>query len=148
MLVTTDIAASPARVWEILTDLDGSPRRLSAIEAVERLDGGGPLTVGTRWKETRRMFGQSATEEMEIVAMDAPRSYTVGAESGGAVYRTVMAVDPIGEGRSRLSMSFDATPTGRVAAIASKVMSPLMSRSMRKALARDLADIKAAAESV
>ncbi|QWC84901.1 SRPBCC family protein [Nocardioidaceae bacterium] len=147
MLVTTDVDAPAERVWEILTDLDGSPARLTAIESVERLDGGGPVQVGTRWKETRRMFGQSATEEMEVVAMDAPRSYTVGAESGGAVYRTVLAVDPLGEERSRLSMSFDAAPTGRVAAVLATVMSPVVSRSMRRALARDLADIKDAAES-
>ena len=150
MLVSTDIDAPPERVWAVITDLDGSPERLSAIEAVERLDGPGPIAVGTRWRETRRMFGQSATEEMEVLELDAPRSYVIGAASGGAVYRTRLAVEPLGtspESRARLSMSFDATPTGRVAAVLSRIMSPLLSRSMRSALAKDLADIKRAAES-
>ena len=146
MLVDIEIAAPAARVWEVITDLDSAPSRLSAVESIERLDGGGPIRVGTRWRETRRMFGQSATEEMQVVALEPPRSYVIGAEGGGAVYRTELQVAPEGERASHLSMSFTAAPTGRLAALASKVMSPLVSRTMRRALHRDLVDIKRAAE--
>lgn len=61
--VSRNIAAPPSAVWRVLTALDEAPTTLRGVKAVERLDGTG-YEVGTRWRETRVMFGQSATEEM------------------------------------------------------------------------------------
>ena len=57
--VRRHVAAPVERVWALATDLEGSPRVVRGIEAVEVLTPG-PFGVGTRWRETRRMFGRSA----------------------------------------------------------------------------------------
>jgi hypothetical protein len=55
-------------------------------------------------------------------------------------------VEPDGEGRSVLSMSFGATPTGTVAKVMSATVGRLFANATRKAFEKDLADIAAAAE--
>jgi carbon monoxide dehydrogenase subunit G len=144
MKVERDVAASPERVWSIISDLDRSAKVISAIESIERLDGGSGFGVGTKWRETRIMFGREATETMEVSAVDEGRSYTVESPSRGVHYPTIMAVEPAGDG-SRLSMTFEGEATsvgGRLMAVFGR----LMEGSTRKALAQDLDDIAAAAE--
>ncbi len=141
--VSRDVAAEPARVWETITDLASSARVISAIEAVERLDGGGPFVVGTSWRETRTMFGKRATEEMRVAAIDPGRSYTVVSESGGTSYTSVMAVEPAEPGHARLSMSF----AGRSSTLGGRLLGATVGRAFapatRKALRKDLDDIAA-----
>ena len=46
------VDAPPAAVWEVLTDIAGTPQVLTGVEEVEILTGG-PYAEGTRWLETR-----------------------------------------------------------------------------------------------
>lgn len=69
VVVERVIRASPERVWEALTDLQGTERVLSGVERIEVLTEGG-FAVGTRWRETRRMLGREATEEMYVTASE------------------------------------------------------------------------------
>jgi carbon monoxide dehydrogenase subunit G len=144
--VSRDVAAPPARVWDIVTDLDRSADVISGIDSVERLDGGGAFGVGTRWRETRTMFGRQATEGMSVTAMEPGRSYTVEADSRGAHYRSTVGVEPRGADASRLSMTFAGEPSGAVAKVLAATVGRVFDRATRKALARDLDDIAAAAE--
>lgn len=57
--VVREIAAPQGRVWDTITDLATAPVTLSGVTRVERLDAGDAFGVGTRWRETRRMFGRS-----------------------------------------------------------------------------------------
>lgn len=143
--VSREVAAPAERTWSVATDLDRAEHVLSAVIAVERLDGAGACSVGTRWRETRRMFGREATEEMEVTAIEPGRAYTVEAESHGAHYVSTLTVEPMGE-RSRIEMTFDGRPTGRVARILAATVGRLAAGATRKALTQDLADIAAAAE--
>lgn len=47
------IAASPARVWAVVTDVERWPYRIPTVDAVERLEPG-PLAVGARTEATAR----------------------------------------------------------------------------------------------
>ena len=144
MTLGQDVAATPEEVWRVITDLDRAADVVSSIKEVRRLDGEDGFGVGTRWRETRVMLGREASETMEVTAIHEGRSYTVEAESRGAHYTSVMAVEPHGDG-SRLSMTFEARPTTTVA----RLMAPfgrLFEGSARKAMARDLRDVAAAAE--
>src|SRR5690606_37390928 len=80
--VSRSVNAPPATVFEMLTDLEGAPRRIPAIQKIEMLTPG-PVGVGTRFRETRVMFGREASETMEFVAFEPGRSYTVTAFSCG-----------------------------------------------------------------
>lgn len=145
--VSREIAAPAARVWDVVTDLAGSADVLGAIEKIEILEGPAPkLDVGTRWRETRTMFGKSATEEMVVTAVDHGRSYTVEADAAGALYRSVMTVEPLGDQRTRLSMSFGAEPKSLGSKLMSATVGRLFAGATRKALYQDLDDIAEAAE--
>ncbi len=144
--VNRDIGATAERVWGIITDLAGSPAVLSGVDSVEILAGGEQFTVGTRWRETRTMFGAKATEVMEVATLTEGRSYDVVAESRGTRYATSMEVVPSEEGGSRLTMTFRGEPTSAVAKVLGATLGRLMLGPTRKAIERDLADIAAAAE--
>lgn len=141
---STHIDAPTARVYDIITDLEGAQERVEGIKALEVLTDGG-FGVGTRFKETRVMFGKEATEEMEISEVNPGKSYATKAESCGCRYHTVVAVEPDGEG-SRLSMTMESTPMTLLGKIMGGVMSILLKKMLRKCIEADLADIKRAAE--
>jgi carbon monoxide dehydrogenase subunit G len=145
LTASLEVAAKPESVWAIITDLDAFERTISAVESVERLDGGDGFGVGTRWRETRKMFGRAATEEMEVTSLDDGRSYVTEADSHGAHYRTVMTVEPSGSDGSRLSMTLGAEPHGMVTRVVAATVGRLFERATRKALEKDLAEIAAAA---
>ena len=144
--ITREVAAPAETVWGILTDLDRAEETISAITEIERLDAGTGFGVGTRWRETRIMFGRTATEEMEVTQLEPGKSYVLEAESHGARYRSEMTVEPIEDAACRLTMSFGAEAQGTISKILAATIGRLFERSTRKALQKDLADIAAAAE--
>lgn len=144
--VAREVGASAKRTWAVATDLAHAVDVITAITALERLDGGDAFALGTRWRETRRMFGREATEEMAVTHLDPGRSYVVESDSGGTHYVSKLSVDALGEARSRIEMSFDAESSGLVARALEVTIGRLLVGSLRKELARDLADIAAAAE--
>lgn len=144
MTVQRDVAAPAEKVWAICTDLDGTKDVISAITALERTDGGSGFGVGTAWRETRVMFGREAAESMAVTEIDEGRSYVVESLSRGVLYRSVMRVEPKGDGCT-LSWEFGAEARSASAKLMS-LLGKLMEGSTRKALMADLDDIAAAAE--
>ena len=144
--VEREVGAAPERVWDVITDLPGSAGVISAIEAIEILDGPERLDVGTRWRETRTMFGKSATEEMVVTAIEPGRSYTVEAESKSAHYTSVLTIGALDSGNSRLSMSFGGEPKGLCAKLLAATVGRMFSGATKRALLQDLDDIATAAE--
>lgn len=142
---STRIDAPTSRVYDLMTDLSGAPERIQGIKSLEVLTEG-EFGVGTRFRETRVMFGKEATEEMEIVEVKPGESYTTTAESCGCLYRSTVSVTPEGQG-SLLTMTFQGTPQSFMAKVMAAVMGPVMRKSMIKMVDKDLADIKTAAES-
>ena len=137
------IAASPETVFRHATDLGGWPETISGITAVERLTDG-PVGVGTRFKETRTMFGREATETMEFVAFDEPRGYTLGCENHGSRYRSDFSFESKAAGTD-VTMTFEATPLTLMAKVMSVLMRPMM-KSIAKHCLKDLEDLKASIE--
>lgn len=144
--VTRTTSASPDEVWDVMTDVEGSPQVLSGVVRVERLDDGEDFAPGMRWRETREFGGREASEELEVTAVDEGRSYTVEAESRGTRYRSVVAVEPDGAG-SLLRMTFVADAGGgRVRKLVARTMGKAFQSATRKALQQDLDDIVEVAE--
>ncbi len=144
LTVERDVPAPAERVWAICTDLDRTKDVISAITALERTDGGSGFGVGTAWRETRVMFGRESTESMSVTEVDEGRSYVVESLSRGVLYRSVMRVEPKGDGCS-VSWQFGAEAQSTGAKLMS-VIGKLFEGSTRKALMADLDDIAAAAE--
>jgi carbon monoxide dehydrogenase subunit G len=146
--VSRDVAAPANVVWAIMTDLENATDTISAIQSVEILSEPQAFDVGTKWRETRTMFGKQATEEMWVTNVDPGTSYVVAAESNGARYATIMKVVATGEHTSTISMNFGAEPTGTMARVMGATVGKLFENATRKALAQDLGDIAAAAEAL
>ena len=143
--VRRHVAAPVERVWALATDLEDSPGVIDGIEAVEVLTPG-PFGVGTRWRETRRVFGRSATEEMTVTAVEPHRSYQVEASGPGVTYVSGFAFAPAADGGTDVAATFGGRPTSRVGRVLGAVTAPLARRAIGKALAQDLEDIATAAE--
>ncbi|WP_344419525.1 SRPBCC family protein [Streptomyces lavendulocolor] len=138
--VERHIAAPRDRVWEALTDLPGMPGTLSGVTRVEVLTEG-PFRTGTRWIETRRMFGREATEEMWVTACQAPARYVVEAESRGTHYVSEFTVRETAPGRTLVRMVFSARPPGGVRGLLARLLGGLGRRAVARAVERDLADV-------
>ena len=141
-----DIAADAETVWSIVVGMDDWVDAIEAIESVERLDGGDEFGIGTIWRETRTMFGKQATEVMEVTEYEDGVRYSTSAESHGSKYFSEILVEPTDTG-CVLSMSLRAEPQTAFAKIMSATVGRLFIGATRKAFAKDLADIGAAAES-
>ncbi|WP_030754800.1 SRPBCC family protein [Streptomyces griseus] len=147
VVVERRVAASPGRVWEAITDLPDLPRTLSGVQRVEVLTEG-VFGVGTRWRETRRMLGREATEEMTVTECEPPDRYVTTAASHGMRYVSELSLRADGPSGSVLRMSFSARPgDGRAPGVLARLLARLGARAVSRALAKDLDDIARAVES-
>jgi carbon monoxide dehydrogenase subunit G len=151
--LTQHINAPADKVWAVVSDIPGSAATLSAIDSIQMLTEG-PYAEGTRWKETRTMMGRSETVELWVAQSEPPSpgrggSTTVKARQGGADYTSRFALAER-DGGTDLTLTFGAevvNPT-RLSKTMMAVFGPIGMRIARKALAKDLAEIAAKAESL
>ncbi|WP_041451072.1 SRPBCC family protein [Hoyosella subflava] len=144
--VSRVIHAAAPQVWEVITDLEHAADVLSGVVGVEVLTAGA-YREGTRWRETRKIMGKEATEEMWVSDVDAPHRTVVSAASAGVVYTTVITLAEAGEA-TELTMEFssEAPPQNGLRKALHAVMAPLGSAVTKKMLEKDLDDIARAAE--
>lgn len=137
------IQAPIDQVFARLTDFANAADVVGAITKVEMVSDG-PAGLGTRFRETRVMFGQAATEEMEVVAFDPPRSYALGAESHGSRYLSTFTLTEQ-DGGTAVELVFEAMPLTLFAKVMSVLMKPMLKKIMGEC-AKDLADAKRSLE--
>ena len=130
-------------MFRLASDFPRAAGRIPDITKIEMLTPE-PVGVGTKFKETRKMFGKEATETMEVAEFDPPRSYKLHANSCGTIYEFRMTFTPEGNG-TRLAASFTATPVSFWARIMLPMMY-MMSGVMKKCLLGDMNAIRTAAE--
>jgi carbon monoxide dehydrogenase subunit G len=147
MIVTVNIEINKAReaVWKAITDIDNCENIISSIQKINILNKPASGIVGLKWEETREMFGKKATETMWITDAQTNEFYRTRAESHGAVYITKLTLKEL-NGGTLLEMTFTAMPQSLFAKILSFLMAPLISKSIVKALRKDLSDIKSYVE--
>lgn len=141
--ISSAIAAPSHTVFALFTDLEHAAEHIGAIQKLELLTPG-PMRKGTRFRETRVMFGKEATEEMEVVDFVPGQSYTVAAGSCGARFTSRFDFRAEGGG-TRVEMRIEAVPVSWFAKLLSP-LSGLMMKSCKKAFEKDLEDLKAVAE--
>jgi hypothetical protein len=143
MSVSREVAAPPEQVFARAADFANAPRIFESILAVEML-GPEPVGTGTRFRETRRMFGREATEEMEVVAFEPPRRYALAAENHGARYESTLLCEPIAGG-TKVTLVFAVQPLTFMARLMGLLTRPMI-KAMAKACAKDLDDLAASFE--
>jgi len=142
--LTKRVEAPVEVVFDVATDLTHAAEHIRGIEKIELLTPG-PVGVGTRWRETRRMMGREATETLEIKRFNVPNNYTVGCESCGCYFETTFGF--IGRANGT-DVTLDVR--SQTLTLFAKIMSPIgnlmMGKTMRKLLNDDLEDVKRVAE--
>jgi carbon monoxide dehydrogenase subunit G len=163
--LTRHISAPADQVWAVISDIPGSAATLSSIQSIQMLSEG-PYAEGTRWKETRTMLGRAETVEMWVSQCEPPAqqaagdrsasttastaaSTTVKAVQGGADYTTRFSLAER-DGGTDLTVTFGAEmlKPSRLSRLLMAVAGPIGMRITRKALAKDLTEIAAKAESL
>lgn len=129
--------------FDVFSDIQNLQEQIDGITKVEILS---EVThgVGTRWRETRVMFGKEATEEMEISTFDKNQSYDVIASSHGMDYHSTYTFRER-DGGTLVEMTFSGKPVTLVA----KLMTPLgylFKGATQKALEDDMNNLKVVCE--
>ncbi len=127
-------------VFDTLSDFENAARHVRGIDRMELLTPGA-IGVGTRFRETRTMFGKQSSVEMEITAFDRLHGYTVEGTTCGSRYRAAyhLLSDIAG---THVRLEIETQPIHFLA----KLVAPLaclMQGSMKKCLLNDLEDIQA-----
>ncbi|MFN0007398.1 MAG: SRPBCC family protein [Planctomycetota bacterium] len=139
------IHAPRAVVWKQITDIENAPQAIRGIEKVEILEKPASGLVGLKWKETRTMFGKTATETMWITDAVEPEFYKTRAESHGAIYRASLELAEKAGG-TELTMRFSGEPVTTSGRVMMTLMGWMFRGATRKMCGKDLIDIKAAVE--
>ena len=140
------VKAPPKRVWAALTDLDAAPEILRGVTRLEMLEGT-RYAKGTRWRETRRVFGKEETQTYQVTESRAPRSTTVTSRSTGVDYRKVYTLEPAEEG-TLLTLCFGAShpDPNLLQRLTATLFGHVGAAVTTRQLSQDLADIAARAE--
>ena len=138
------VAATPERTFGVFADFENCADYISGIIKSEVLTDG-PIDVGSRFRETRRMFGREASEEMEITIFDPPNAYSLRAFSHGTEYRTRFEFTPE-EGGTRVKMIFEGRPQSFMAKVMGLLFGGMAKKTVINMIRQDLLDGKAAAE--
>ncbi len=140
------IDAKPDAVWKVIADIEHSADVISGIHKIEILEQPkGTSIKGLKWKEWRTFGGREATEVMWITEARKNSHYVAHAESHGAIYDSTMRISKDGDG-CILTMEFQGTPATFGAKVMWALTGWMMKGAVKKACAKDLEDIKAAAE--
>lgn len=146
MKCETRIAAPAERVLAAMLDVDSYQHWMPNFVAAERLDEG-EMGVGSRWRETRKMFGREATEVFQVKALEPPRRVSLFCDgrdgtSKKGEYHFDYELRPDGE-HTVLTMDGRIVIPGWVAG----VMGRLFGRSFKKALVKDMEALRKHIES-
>jgi hypothetical protein len=146
MLVEAQVTinGSKAAIWAAITNIENASETISGIEKIEVLEKPANGLVGLKWRETRMLFGKSATVEKWITDAAENEFYKTRAEDGGFVFLTTKSISE-GSGGMTLTESHESKPQS-IVAILSVPMLFLFKGVVKKALVKDLNDIKAAVE--
>ena len=128
-------------VWKVITDFKNCSNYIKSIVNLEIIDQPKDTLVGFKWKETRVMFGKEATETMWITEYVENEYYQTRAESHGSIYISRLSIERIGQ-ITNLTMSFSTEAETFFVKLISLFMGFIIKGSMKKALTKDLIDIK------
>lgn len=138
------ISGSKEAVWKAITDIENAASIISGIKNIEIIEKPASGLVGLRWKETRILFGDSATVVKWITEAVENEYYKTKAEESGFVFITTLRISTGSDGVT-LTSAHETKPQGIVSHL--KALPMIFFKGMiRGAIQHDLNDIKAAVE--
>jgi len=98
-----ETATSPDAIWRLWSEVASWP---DWNEGIERIEISGPFEVGSTISMTP--IGQD-TVELRIAEVSEPDLFVDEAHFGDALVRTVHRIDPVGDGRSKITYRMEIT---------------------------------------
>jgi len=139
---SVEIERSPEEVFAYLSELDKHGEWQDQIVS-SKFETEGPVRVGTRVTDTRKMGGQQRDVTYEVVAFDPPHRVEFKVVDGPVRPNGVLTVDPLdGGARSRVTLALDFEGHG-----AGRLLLPLVKREAKKQVPQDQAKLKQRLES-
>lgn len=144
--VEQPIHATREKIWQVIADIDHAVNNINAIEKVEILERPPEGLKGLKWRETRTLFGKTATEVMWITEAVENQYYKTRAESHGAVYISTLSISGTGN-NCTLTMEFESRAQSLGGKLLAAIFGRMFKNATKKAFIQDLGDIKKVAES-
>ena len=138
------INGSKAAIWAAISNIENAAAFIRGIEKIEVVEKPAHGLVGLRWRETRKLFGESTAVEKWITDAAENEFYKTRAEDSGFVFLTTNKISESSGGMT-LTSSHETKPQGIVARLKSLPMF-LFKGVIKKAILQDLNDIKVAVE--
>ena len=139
------IRGSRAAVWAAITDLENAADFTRGIERIEILERPERGLVGLKWRETRMLFGKPASADKWITEAAENEFYRTRAEDIGFVFLSTLRIAESG-GATTLTSTHESIPRTFLARLQAIPMALFFKGVMRRALLRDLDDIRSAVE--
>jgi carbon monoxide dehydrogenase subunit G len=137
--LSTQIAATPDVVFDFMTNPDNAAKIMQNVTKMETLTPG-PLGVGARYRETRRIQGKEQQTELTVVAYDPPHRYAVASEQSGIRVTYNYQLASHGQG-TRIDLTADVTAGGL-----KKLVAPIVMAMLKKEDGGHLEQLKKAVE--
>tara|TARA_Y100001933_G_scaffold70615_1_gene71969 strand:+ start:912 stop:1373 length:462 start_codon:yes stop_codon:yes gene_type:complete len=141
--VEKHINAPIETVFAKASDVRNWAEQVEAITKIE-VHADGPVGNGTRFTETRVMWGKEASETMTFADFDPPNGFTLLASSHGTDYVSTHRFEPEGDG-TKMTLRFESTPRTLGAKLMG-VMFAFMKKSVCGMLEKDMDDLASACE--
>lgn len=142
--VSKEINADISKVFDLFTDIKNLKKNIEGIINVEIVSKN-TSGSGVTWKETREMFGQKATVEMQITSVKEPEYFIVESDDRGTMYKNTYTFSSKDSG-TLVTLEFVGKPQTLIA----KLLTPLallFQGTTKKLLEKDMDELKAIAES-
>lgn len=139
--LNTTVAAPRREVFKAFSDFPNAASHVEGIDQIEMLTEG-PVGVGTRFKETRTMFGRQATETMEVTDFVPDEKYTLSATSCGCQFDSHFRFSDAGNDRTDVQCEMESRPLSFGARLMAPLMGLMMKKTMQKCMQEDIDQIR------
>lgn len=129
------------KVFQAFRDLTSAQKNITAIENIKVLEGPAKMDVGTKWVETRTMFGKQASETMWVTELIENNKYVVEAQSHGMKYKTTYTFVELPHEETEVHLVFEGEPVNLKAKMMN-VLTIMFASSTKKMLHKDMEELK------
>ena len=131
------INAKPEAVWHAIADITNWNRWMPNLVKVEKLTSG-DFAAGTKWRETRKMFGKEASEVFEVIHAAPPHALSLRCDgsngtTGKGVFNFDYSIGPVPQG-SVVCMTGNIEMPGLLAGLMIRIFGGMMKKACEKDL--------------
>lgn len=142
------VAASPARVFEAVSDIDRITDAVSGPRlSVARADRPAPVSLASRWDAALLLHGTTRSGSAHLVAFEPPSGFRLRGRFDGLDVGLEVSIAGLGAAESRLGLVLALHPltrSGRVLVGSLELLRPRLSGWMRARLREEARRIEAA----